>query len=120
MLIGKRLKELRKAKGLNQQELGNLVNVTKVSICCYEKETRTPNLETFQDLSRVFNVSADYLLGNDVKVNVVKEGEETYSISVPKECADLYNELLLDKELYRKIMTEDPKRIAELLGKLLK
>lgn len=120
MLIGKRLKDLRKAKGFNQQDLGNLVNVTKVSICCYEKGTRTPNLETFQDLANVFNVSADYLLGNDINVNVVKEGEETYNISIPKEIASLYNELKLNDDLYRRLIEEDPKRITELLGKLLK
>lgn len=120
MLIGKRLKDLRKAKGLNQQDLGNLVNVTKVSICCYEKGTRTPNLETFQDLLNVFNVSADYLLGNDIKADVVKEGEETYTVNIPKEAADLFNELKLNKDLYRKVMEDDPKRLVELLGKLLK
>ena len=120
MLIGKRLKELRKAKGLNQQDLGDLVNVTKVSICCYEKGTRTPNLETFQDLTNVFNVSADYLLGNDIKANVVKEGEEIYAINIPREMADFFNELRLNQDLYRKVMEDDPKRIIEILGKLLK
>lgn len=120
MLIGKRLRELRRAKGLNQEELGNLVNVTKVSICCYEKETRTPNLETFQDLTNVFNVSADYLLGNDVRTKVVCEGEEAYEVNVPKEMINLFKELKLNKDLYRKVIDEDPKRIIELLARLLK
>lgn len=120
MLIGKRLKELRKAKGLNQEELGKLVNVTKVSICCYEKGTRTPNLETFQDLLNVLEVSADYLMGNDIKVSVVKDNEELYTVSVPKEAADLYNELKSKPDLYRKVMEDDPKRLIDLVGKLLK
>jgi transcriptional regulator with XRE-family HTH domain len=120
MLIGKRLKELRKAKGLNQQELGNLVNVTKVSICCYEKGTRTPNLETFEDLLNVFDVSADYLLGNDVTANVVKEGEESYTVSISKDDLNLLNELKRDKDLYRNVINEDPKRVIDLINKLLK
>lgn len=120
MLIGKRLKDLRKAKGLNQQDLGNLVNVTKVSICCYEKGTRTPNLETFQDLLNVFNVSADYLLGNDINVKVIKEGTEPYMISMSNETVDLFKELKLNSDLYRRIMEADPKRVVELLVKLLK
>lgn len=120
MLIGKRLKELRKDKDLSQKELGNLINVTKVSICCYEKGTRTPNIETFQDLLNVFNVSADYLLGNDLKANVIKEGEEPYIINLPKEAASLLKELERDKDLYRKVMEDDPKRVVELLSKLLK
>ncbi|MDD2469587.1 MAG: helix-turn-helix transcriptional regulator [Bacilli bacterium] len=120
MLIGKRLKDLRKAKGLNQQQLGNLINVTKVSICCYERGTRTPNLDTLQDLLNVFDVSADYLLGNDKKAHVVSEGEEPYNINISKEIADLINELKLNKDLYQKVMEENPKRIVELLDKLFK
>lgn len=46
MLIGKRIKSLRKGRGLTQEELGKIINVTKVSICCYENETRIPTLET--------------------------------------------------------------------------
>ncbi|MFA5407942.1 MAG: helix-turn-helix transcriptional regulator [Bacilli bacterium] len=119
MLIGKRLKELRKARGLNQQQVGNMVNVTKVSICCYEKGTRTPNLETFQDLLDAFNVSADYMLGNDAKANVIQESGETYTVNIPRELVAIQKELKYNRELYRKVMEEDPKRIVELLGKLL-
>lgn len=120
MLIGKRLKELRKAKGLNQQELGNLVNVTKVSICCYEKGTRTPNLDTFQDLLNVFNVSADYLLGIDVKAEVADENEQSETMLISREEADFLCELRLNPNLHRKVVAEDSKRIVELLDKLLK
>ena len=47
MLIGKRIKDMRLEKGLSQQELGDLLGVTKVSVCGYENGTRTPSLETF-------------------------------------------------------------------------
>lgn len=62
MFNGAKLKELRKASKLNQEELGNAIGVTKVSICCYEKGTRTPNLETYTDLLNFFNVDANILL----------------------------------------------------------
>ena len=45
MLNGSRLREVRKAKGLTQTELGDLIGVGKSAICCYEKETRNPTLE---------------------------------------------------------------------------
>ena len=54
MLLGNRIKELRKKLNLTQEELGKLINVTKVSICCYEKGTRTPTLETLKVLAEVF------------------------------------------------------------------
>ncbi len=119
MLIGKRLKELRKLKGLKQEELGNLVNVTKVSICCYEKEKRTPNLETFEDLLNIFNVSADYLLGKDLKVKVVKEEEIPYTISMSKEDVQILEEIKADKDLYKRLV-DDPKRVVELMAKNIK
>ena len=56
MFIGSRLKELRKDRKMTQTELGDLLNVTKVSVCCYEKGTRTPSLDTLDDLSDIFNV----------------------------------------------------------------
>ena len=50
MLRGNRLKECRIKKGLTQDELGSLVGVGKSAICCYEKETRNPSLETISVL----------------------------------------------------------------------
>ena len=97
MFIGSRIKELRKQKGLTQQQLGNLINVTKVSISCYEKGNRTPNLETFIDLVNVLDTTPNYLLGRDVKV--VAEEEEDYSIVLPKIDIQILKELSKDKEL---------------------
>ena len=51
MIIGKRLKEARIKKGMSQEELGNILGVSKVSICGYEKGTRTPTMENFLDLN---------------------------------------------------------------------
>ena len=55
-MLGQRIKALRKERGLTQQQLGDMINVTKVSICCYENGTRTPTLQTLIDLGRVFGV----------------------------------------------------------------
>lgn len=116
MISGSRLRSLRKAKGLNQEELGQLLNVTKVSICCYEKEKRTPNLETFEDMMKIFNVPADYLLGKDIKV--VMEDEEQYTTYLSKEDIELIDEIKANRNLYNKLL-ESPKRTIELINKKL-
>jgi hypothetical protein len=59
-------------------------------------------------------------MGNDIRATVVKDGEELYTVSVPKEAADLYNELKLNQDLYRRVMEDDPKRVVELVARLLK
>ena len=68
MLLAKRIKELRKEKDLTQEDLGKLINVTKVSICCYENGTRVPTLETMVALADIFEVSLDNLLGREIEV----------------------------------------------------
>ena len=73
MLIGSRLKLLRSSRGITQSELGRILGVTKASICCYEKGTRTPTIENLEDLVNYFGVSADYLLGNDRMVTTNKD-----------------------------------------------
>lgn len=44
-LFGARLKDLRLTNHMTQSDLGKAINVTKVSICCYEKGTRLPYLK---------------------------------------------------------------------------
>ena len=117
MILGSRIKSLRKAKGLTQEQLANLINVTKVSICCYEKGNRTPNLETFIDLVNVLDTNPNYLLGTDVKV--VAEDEEEYSITLPKEDIQIINEIRKNKDLIN-YLREDPKRGVEYIVKKTK
>lgn len=107
MILGSRIKELRKKKGLTQQQLADLINVTKVSICCYEKGNRTPNLETFVDLVNVLDTTPEYLLGMDNKV--IAEDNEDYIINLPKEDIQIMQELRKNDKLI-KYLREDPVR----------
>ncbi len=116
MFNGKRLKELRLQKGLTQSQLGDLLNVTKVSVCCYEKQTRTPSIETLDDLTNVFGVDANYFLGKDIAV--VTEETEEYVIYLSKEEVKLIKELRQHKKMYNMIV-EEPKRMVELIDKKL-
>lgn len=113
MINGKRLKELRKNKGLNQTELGDILGVSKSSICCYENGTRTPTIETIIDLMHLFGVSADYLLGADNLIKVVEDEEVKYK-TLSKEELMFLEELKKNKFVYD-ILIDDPKRGAELI-----
>ena len=70
MLLSKRLKELRLKNNMTQRELGEKVNVTKVSICCYESGTRCPTLDTLTKIGEVLGVSVSYLMGYDEDVKI--------------------------------------------------
>ncbi len=104
MFIGSRVRELRKAKGLTQQDLADMINVTKVSVCCYEKGTRTPNLDTFVDLINALDTTSAYLLGMDNVV--VAENEEDYKVVFPKEDIQIINEKDEEKKYATEVVAE--------------
>lgn len=118
-LMGQRIKNLRKSVGMTQQELGQKLNVTKVSVCCYEKGTRTPALDTLMDLSNVFNVSLDYFVGNDTFV--VSEDDSSYGMKMAKEEIQIIEELRKtnNENIYNKLLN-DPKRTIELINNRLR
>ena len=62
-MIGRRIKELRTEKGLTQQELAEILNVSSMSISFYENEQRKPDSDFIISVSKYFGVSTDYLLG---------------------------------------------------------
>ena len=72
-MIGRRIKELRTEKGLTQQELAKILNVSSMSISFYENEQRKPDSEFIIACSRFFDVSTDYLLGKTYKRRIPRE-----------------------------------------------
>ncbi len=57
------LKNLRIEKGLKQTELAEKLFINKSMISAYEKGTRMPSLDVLIQLTYIFNVSIDFLLG---------------------------------------------------------
>ncbi len=62
-LFGKRMATLRKAKGMTQTELGNIVGVSKRLICYYEKKSKYPPSGKLHLIAKALNTSTDKLLG---------------------------------------------------------
>ena len=74
MNIGERIKELRKERGLSQPELAKLIGVANSVISNWETGTNFPRGDYVALLSKTFNVTADYLLGNENDFGI-KENE---------------------------------------------
>lgn len=73
--LGDRLRALREQSGKTQRELAALLCINRVSYTQYENNKRTPPPDTLRKLAIIFNVSVDYLLGNDVmKTSAAKKG----------------------------------------------
>lgn len=62
-MFSKRVKELRKKADLTQSDLAKKINSSTSKIAMWETEKRDPTNEDLMVLSKLFNVSTDYLLG---------------------------------------------------------
>lgn len=62
-----RVNELRKKMGYSQQKLAKILNVHQTAISQWETGRTCPDIEVATKMSKIFNVSLDYLLGNKEK-----------------------------------------------------
>ena len=74
------VKELRENAGYSQSALAKKLNVTRSSVNAWEMRISTPTTQYIVELSRIFKVSTDYLLGLNTSHQLNLEGftaEET-------------------------------------------
>lgn len=63
-ITSKRIRKLREGLGLSQRELAKKLGISRTAYVKYETGESKP-VRKLQELSDLFNVSIDYLLGND-------------------------------------------------------
>ena len=114
MILGYRLRELRKENRMSQADLGKLLGVSKVSISGYEKGTRIPSLQILNGILDVFGVSADYLMGREL--NVVCEDDESITMNLSISDIEIIREIRSDSELFNNI-ANNPKRFFSSITK---
>ena len=114
MMIGRRIKKLREEEHLTQQALGKMLNVTKTSICSYEKGKRTPTLDTLTRLCNLFSKDINYFLGLDKYA--VADNDNEYGLDVSKEELEFIETIRKYPLLHDKLLDE-PKRFVELISK---
>ena len=62
-MIGERLQEIRKDHGDTQKDLANKLAVVFHTVSSWEQEKSEPNHDMLVKICKLYNVSADYLLG---------------------------------------------------------
>lgn len=62
MTLGQKITNLRKARGMTQEELSEAIGVTRQTISKWELDTSTPDLDYLCKLCDLFGVTADYLI----------------------------------------------------------
>lgn len=97
MTLGQKLKEIRKRFGLSQEQLAEIMNVSRQAITKWENDGGLPDVTNLQELSRVFGITVDYLLKEENQLpalSMIKELDKNKY----KNKLSSYNEIL--KEYY--------------------
>lgn len=96
--IGKKLKQLRKARHLTQEQVSEKVNISRSTISNYEIGRRTPHLKDLSSLASVFGVGLDYfgISEKDEAFDLIARARNIF------ECSDVPQET--KEQLYREMM----------------
>ena len=81
MELGEMILKLRKKNSLSQEELAEKVNVTRQTISKWELGETCPDIKQALELSKIFNVSLDEMVGNDISNVVVDKVSNTETLA---------------------------------------
>ena len=76
MILADKIIEERKKNGWSQEELAEKLGVTRQSVSKWEGAQSVPDLNRLLEMSRLFGVSTDYLLKDEIEKPVKNEGDE--------------------------------------------
>lgn len=69
-MIADRIKNLRISCGMTQSDLAKKLNITRSSVNAWEMGISTPSTTYVVELSQLFHVSTDYLLGLSANITL--------------------------------------------------
>lgn len=72
--FAKKIKQLRKERGLTMEQLAEEMEVTKSRVNMWENKGSVPRQDVLLKLAKFFGVSIDELLGNDVGSSICGSG----------------------------------------------
>ena len=81
MKIGDKIAKARKAQNLTQEQLADLLDVSRQAVSRWESDLAYPETENLVRLSEILHVNCDYLL----KDGVNESGEKTVEVKIIRE-----------------------------------
>ncbi len=74
--FGERLRRARERKGLTQVDVYRAIGLNNKSLSRYENGATAPDPDTLRDLIRLYDVSADYVLGLSEEMGIITKSRE--------------------------------------------
>ena len=69
---GERIREVRKARGLNQDQLAELASLNRVTVAKYESGRIEPGAQALARIADALDVSVDALLGRSEEIPIIE------------------------------------------------
>ena len=73
MEFNEKLQELRKNKGLTQEELAEILFVSRTAISKWESGRGYPNIESLKAIAKLFSITVDELLSGEELLNIAEQ-----------------------------------------------
>lgn len=67
MTLGEKLQNLRKKRGFSQEKLATMIAVSRQAVSKWESNETTPDIGNLLQLSKIYNVSLDFLLNDEIE-----------------------------------------------------
>ena len=118
MTLGEKLKSARKIAGLTQEQLAEKLLVSRQAITKWEADKGMPDIENLKQLSKLLNISIDYLLdsGENIDLSVIREGINLDDYTYARKIKGRWNKKAGKKDMV--VMEKHPNaEIHVLLGK---
>ena len=99
MKLSEKIQYLRKEKGFTQEQLAEICSVSRQSITKWESDISLPELEKILVLSKVFGVTTDILLKDELLLSGVKEVHCCGKSAVNSDSASIYEGTLIKESV---------------------
>lgn len=81
MILGDKLKMLRKERGLTQAQVAEKIGQERSTVACYEANTRKPAVDVLEKLAHLYGVTLDYFSNksdSDIMLQLLAQSSEFF------------------------------------------
>ena len=113
MKFCEKLQKLRKEKGYSQEQLADLLDVSRQSVSKWESGTTYPEMDKLLSLCKIFDVTLDDLTNDEITDKTIKEKSRNTLSNVIDAILDMISRSI---EMFRSM---DKKEIVKCITELL-
>ncbi len=94
--IGRKIRILRKTRGLTQEQLAEKLRITRATISNYEIGRRSPHIKELEEIAEVLGVNLEYFgFGGSAAVDLIARAKVLFESDLPaEEKAKAYKEIM--------------------------